>query len=93
MTALPRQIAFDHCPVYDPTRPFEGCKCGVKVTGQAHQEHVIEVTEAAVREMVAADIEAQANEYLALAPTGTFETSRHNGLTAAARIARGEVTP
>ena len=92
MTTLPHQIAYAHCPVYEPGKGG-GCKCGAPVTGQAHQEHVIEVTEAAVREMVAADIEAQANDYLALAPTGTFETSRHNGLTAAARIARGEVTP
>ena len=54
---------------------------------------VAPLIERAVRERIAADIEAQANDYLALAPTGTFETSRHNGLTAAARIARGEVTP
>ena len=71
------------------------CKCGHVVGGGMDSEdrlwlaHVIEV----VREQIAAEIEAQANDYLALAPTGTFETSRHNGLTAAARIARGEVTP
>lgn len=55
MTTLPRQIAHDHCPVYEPGKGG-GCKCGAPVTGQAHQEHVVEVTEAAVRERIAAEV-------------------------------------
>ncbi|EYR64272.1 hypothetical protein N866_13560 [Actinotalea ferrariae CF5-4] len=56
-------------------------------------EKAAPLIEAAVREQIAGEIEVSANEYLALAPAGMFESARFNGLKAAARIARGEVTP
>lgn len=77
MTTLPRKIAWEHCPVYEPGKGG-GCKCGADVHGQAWQEHVVEVTEAAVRELVKREREAENRAY---------------DEWAASRVARGEVTP
>ena len=97
---LPQRIAWDHSPVHAPGK--SGCKCGAQVTDEAWIAHVVEVTEAEVRETVAKEIERKEfDRSLTLGESwdGEWRTEHergaHYGLStayrAAARIARGEV--
>ena len=69
-----------------------GCACGHRSTNDdeddpfsaAHNRHVAEVTEAAVRETIAAELRAASEDI------ETYGDEERSGLRWAARIARGE---
>ena len=84
MSALTDKIAAEHMP----TRTY-ACTCGGVKLGEYYPRHLIEVTEAAVRERVARDIEAARSQAAAwVAESHLFAWQA--ALADAARIARGE---
>lgn len=80
MTAISDRVLSEHRPDLTLGQPRK-CICGV-VIGGLFSPHVAAMTEAAVRETIAADIEA------AVLPTHP-NTGYRDGITRAARIARG----
>ena len=87
MTALTDQIAAEHVPLPRGTQPGL-CSCGASPDNPGEYisswraRHVAEVTEAAVRQQVAQDIEAQCEA----------EEPPCLGCWSCARVARGETS-
>lgn len=94
MSALTDRIAREHWIVLDPafytdTGRWEvKCRCGARVPDGHFNAHIAAVTEAALREQVAQDIEAEhtdASSWVAERHLAAWQAA----LAAAAKIARG----
>ena len=83
MSALTDQIAAEHMP----TRT-SACTCGGMRLGECYPRHIATVTEAAVREQVARDIETARSEAAARIAESHLPAWQE-ALANAARIARG----
>ena len=84
MSALTDRIAAEHMPT-----TTSACTCGGMKLGEYYPRHLIEVTEAAVREQVAQDIETARSEAAARIAESHLPAWQE-ALANAARIARGE---
>ena len=97
MSDLTHRIAAEHrvVGIVQVTGTYE-CSCGIAVAAlpgsglfDVQVRHVAEVTEAAVREQIAADIEAVLPPSVVTTGPAAYVAGMRDGLHDAARIARG----